>query len=85
MAKVEHRSRNNSPGGNEGWEWGVLGWVLDRDAHLHPLTGNVTKGQKGGRNNTCCQILTKNRYRNTTFFSFLLKYTGQNYTNLPET
>ena len=40
---------------------GVLGWVSDRDAQHRPLTQNATKGKKGGRNYTFCQILTKNR------------------------
>ena len=36
--------------------WGVLGWVLDRDAQHRLLTRNATKAQKGGskRNYTFC-------------------------------
>ena len=45
-------------------------------------TRNTYRGQKrkggGGRNYTFCPICMKNRCRNTTLSSFLLKYRGRN-------
>ena len=58
--------------------------VLDSDAQHRQLTRNAAKGKKGDRNYryTFCQILPKNRGRNTAFSLFLLKHRGRNYNAL---